>query len=213
MTSAAIEMPKYVRVKLSIPADVREWLHAREADVFGIYDNLGKCPDWHPNGDLDAVTKDLLFTENDQQKTPLDNPFTWDSFASWMKRLVDKDDALTKADFLQTNAEGRTWLEQASRSGHFGSVVRYLNARGESITRDELLTPQGEANDAYAAAVAWGQHGEAFSRENWDKAPLEDLNALIQPLPKSAVKQIPNRFALHQQLRMEQDGQQMQRGR
>lgn len=213
MGSTAIQMPRYVRARLNIPADVREWLHARDADVFGIYDDVGRCPDWYVNGDLDTVTRERIFTRNDNGKTALDSPFTWDSVNSWLKRLVDKGEALTREDFLKTNADGRTWLEQAARSGHFGSVVRYLNARGERIGAEDLLTADGDANPTYAAAVAWGQHGEAFSRKNWGEASLEDLRALLGPLPRSAVEQVPNRFALNQQLRMGQETQQKQRGR
>lgn len=204
MSSNSLEMPRYIRAKLNVPADVKDWLLAREEDVFGIYDNLGKSDYWLPQQGENTASREVLFAKNERGFTTLDNPFSWDKFSTMMTQLLERGEGLTKQDFMQTNSEGRTWLEQAARSGHFDAVVDYLASQGEHLGVAELLAQDGQPNAAYAAAVAWGQHSAVFTYDNLKVASSRDVEALTRPLPKSAQEQIPNRFALHQRLQREE---------
>lgn len=211
--SSSIQMPRYVRAKLRIPADVKEWLAGKDADVFGIFDNLGKSDYWLPQQGQNTASHEILFAENERGFTTLDNPFSWDKFSTMMGQLLERGEGLTKQDLMQTNSEGRTWLEQAARSGHFNAVVDYLGARGEQLGAAELLAENGQPNAAYTAAIAWGQHASVFTYENLKSTSSQEVESLLHPLPKGAQEQIPNRFALHQRLQRDENNLSTGRGR
>lgn len=208
-----MELPRFRKAEMAVLPDVRAWLDAKDADVFALFGEVAQCPKWHERDTALPVTKESLCATNAYGKALLDYPHTWDAFDTWAMLLQNSGDPLTKADLQQTNDEGRSWMEQAARSGHFDTVAQYLAARGEPLKNEDLLTPEGEANAVFQAAVAWQQHGRVFQRDHWQGGSLDALQARVAALPEGAVKQIPNRFGLQQKLRMEQNSQHIQRGR
>ncbi|MGB1540512.1 MAG: hypothetical protein ACPG80_06080, partial [Rickettsiales bacterium] len=94
--------------------------------------------------DVSTLEKDDLFLDAERGKSFMDTPQIWHHIDAVLEVLEAKGQGFTKAELLQTNAQGETWLQRAAECGAFEKVLRYLDARGEKLEVEDLLTAEQE---------------------------------------------------------------------
>jgi len=191
----------YRQRQLDMADDVRAWLGRHNEDaVFGLFDELHERPKWYMRDGEQPVTPEELLQTNMFGYCYLDSPTTWNDATWWMHELHERGTPLTKDMLLRKGADQVSYLEQAARSGAFDKVVEVLARQGQYLQESDLLEADGKANGVLRAAVAWNQHGAAFSPDQWQGRSPSQLQRLGQALPPSAREEV-GLYTLMQQLR------------
>jgi hypothetical protein len=149
---------------------------------------------------LASLDKAALFA-NQGGSTVLDNPATWRDWPQIVETLAQKGETVTKADLMQTGANGVGYLHRAAQARMLGEVVKGLNAQGEALSVSELLE-----HDTTIAPLLARHHVPCalFTAENMALQEKQQLRHEIQRLPAEGRSHIPNLHSLTASLRQSQ---------
>lgn len=144
--------------------------------------------------DLSSLTRKKLFTPDENGKTLLDQPQTWHHWDDVLAALAKKGEKISKADLLQDYGNGKTGLMRAAECRVMPTVVRALNAQGESVGAEEILSGDG-LSPLGELCMRKGAVAGIFTQANWVGRGSE-LKQVMKRLPPKATKQIPQRHSL-----------------
>jgi hypothetical protein len=137
----------------------------------------------------------------------LQHPQGWKQFAALTARLEEKGTPLCKADLTREFADSRSYMRRAVECYRLKDALEYLNGRGEQLTADDLLTPQGKPNALLFTCIDRQALASLFTPENWRGQASQELSKVWNAIPANERGQVSNYHALQAQLRQQQSHQ------
>lgn len=121
----------------------------------------------------------------------------WQHIHSIQKHLAEQGEPLDKSRLLAPYAnDGCSHLTRAAELKQLQPALEFLNAQGEQLTAQDLLTEAGTPAPLLQACIDSGEAPKLFCEQNWQGQPAEDLRRLRHALPEAQQQQIPNYHSL-----------------
>lgn len=140
---------------------------------------------------------DLLQTNSDGL-CPLDNPVVWRHWQQVEAQLAQRGESFSKDELLQKNPDDKSYLQTAVDARMLGAAIKHLNAQGQGMSVQDLLT--GDAGFEQALTQ------RPVAKAVFTKANMKHLgnNAVLrnyQHMPEQGKKQLPGIYQLSESLR------------
>lgn len=145
--------------------------------------------------------KSALFAKDDSGDCPLDHPETWEKWDVVCAVLAQKGESLSKDELLQTDENGKSWMQQAIRSRALGKVLHQLVEQGEPLSHKDLLLPNGGQGALLEMVREHRQQPYLMRAENcahWSKDGLRQVMRHMGEYETTMF--VPNRHALFAEL-------------
>lgn len=158
--------------------------------------------------------KSELFAPNAQGYAPLDSPENWQKLPEFAAALHAAGNPLTKADFGQQNAFGKSWMVRAVECGGYTPLRDVLVAAGEPLSGKDFVEKDRPTQPSPLGMMAEDMWlGVTVFRDisHWRGQPADALHAFCKDLPQGLREQFGNYHQILATLR--QDAQSTQRGR
>lgn len=121
----------------------------------------------------------------------------WQHIHSIQKQLEEQGEPLDKTRLLASyDKAGSSFMMRAAELKQLQSALEFLNAQGEQLTAQDLLTEAGTPTPLLQACIDSGEAPKLFCEQNWQGQPAEDLRRLRHALPEAQQQQIPNYHSL-----------------
>lgn len=153
---------------------------------------------------LEPTRQNLTAAVNGETFTPLDQPKFWQEFNEVTGRMQENGESpLCKADLLQTNKEGVTFLERAVQCQAAGTVLAYLRERGEPLTAQDLVQ-DGKPSAILDTFMEKQALDKLMQVENWKAQGSSQYRQVLNALPEDAKSRLPSTHAALATLRREE---------
>lgn len=124
----------------------------------------------------ETLTHHHLFGHDTLGNAPIDNSLSWHIFPRIVEQLEKNGEPpITKDDLLTCDKTGKPRIARAVLCYNWDDVQDYLTARGEPITHEDLLGPDGTGRQIAGALAARERLGAFFSAEYWADKPMGEL--------------------------------------
>lgn len=130
----------------------------------------------------------------------LKHPHGWRHFGFIAEKLAEQGAPITKADLLAPYHGDRTLLARAAECNRLATAVRHLNAHGESLTPEDLLTPGGKPDTLLETCIERQCLHALMTHDNWKTQSPDDLKRVWHALPQDAQAQVRNYRSLYAEL-------------
>ena len=147
---------------------------------------------------IDATTKfkkEDLFAVNDAKIAPLDTHETWKNITQIADVLAETGNPLTKVDVLQTNADGKSWVQRAIECGGFADLNKALHAYDEAFKGSDFAQKEApkKPNDLGVTADSCLLGQTEFSRTStWKGFSADEVKKFRATLPENLQNEFGN---------------------
>ena len=138
------------------------------------------------------TAKKTVFSSAYYWQNQVNNPRFWRKADEAFTYFAEQDDPITLADLKLKNTDGVNWLQRASECRAMGTVLSHLNAQGECVRSELLLTKEGEASPLLLNIAKTRQLPALFTTENWDGASAAEIRAVYNAVPEEWRGQVKN---------------------
>lgn len=157
----------------------------------------------------DNADRSTLLFEAEGYVAPLDQPRFWQQGEAAMQQVA----SLTKDDWLQVNAAGKSWLQRGVECGAAKPLMAQLSQQNIHLTPQDLLLDDGTTSPLLATFCDHHAASTLFSKENWKGQGSEAMSKVYHALPQAAQAQVKNYQSLRVGLQQDERGATTQRGR
>jgi hypothetical protein len=155
-----------------------------------------------------------LMFEGEGYTAPLDQPRAWHDFDALVRGMEKQgNSALSKADLLEVNANGKTWLQRGVECGKGAELVAYLQARNEPLEPQDFLDENGQVTPLLQAMSDHFALPAIFSHEQWQGKAPEAMQRVYNALPEEGQGQVHNYHSLLIRLQRDEQAMQVSKGR